>query len=155
MPTASRHLRRAFVAAALTLGAASLAACSASTGPAGTLDLAQHRARWAAHHLASYRYDYVVTGYFIGYAGHDIRVVVHDGAVQSATDTDDGRTFPSPATYFPTIDQLFDRAMQAEANQSLKGARFDPRLDYPTELDFAGPPDASGSVFASNLQPIP
>ena len=152
MPIALRHLRRASGAAVLAL---SFAACSASTGPDRTLDLAQHRARWAAHHLASYQYDYEVTGYFIAYAGKEIRIVVRDGAVQSATYVATGEALPTPATYFPTIDKLFDQASTAEASGSLRGAKFDPALDYPTELDFAGPPDASWSVFASNLRPLP
>ena len=59
-----------------------------------------------------------------------------------------------PASWL-TIDKLFDEATQAAASGTLRGARFDPTFDYPSELDLAGPPDASGSVFASGLLLLP
>jgi Family of unknown function (DUF6174) len=75
--------------------------------------------------------------------------------VQSATDAVTGQAEPGAPASWPTIDKLFDEAMEAAADGSLRGARFDPALDYPTEIDLAGPPDASGSVFASGLLPLP
>jgi hypothetical protein len=45
-------------------------------------------------------------------------------------------------------------AQAADAGM-LRGVRFDPVLGYPTEIDLDGPPDASGSVFATGLRALP
>jgi hypothetical protein len=127
--------------------------CSASTGP-DHFYLAVQRSEWEAQHLTSYQYDYLVTGFFIDYAGKPIRLTVHNGEVQSAVFVADSEPILGPASSFPTIDQLFDRAEAASAARTLTGITFDSRLHFPTEMDIAGPPDANGSVFASNLHPI-
>jgi Family of unknown function (DUF6174) len=118
-------------------------------------ELRLHRAQWAARGITAYQYEYQVTGFFIGYAGQRIRLVVRDGVVESATLVADGKPLPGPLTEWPTIDRLFDRAMEAAAAGVLRGVRFDPQLDYPSEIDLDGPPDASGSVLATSLRPIP
>ena len=128
-------------------------ACSASTGP-DHFDIFVQRSEWEAQHITSYQYDYLVTGYFIVYEGRPVRVVVRDGVVQSAVYIADGEPVPGPTSEWPTIDQLFDRAEAASAAGTLTGITFDSRLHFPTEMDISGPPDASGSVFASNLHPI-
>ncbi len=129
------------------------AGCSASTGP-DRFDVQVHRAEWAAQGITNYEYDYLVTGFFIDYAGKPIRLTVRDGEVQSAVFVADSEPMLAPASSFPTIDQLFDRAEAASTRGTLTGIAFDPRLHFPTEMDISGPPDASGSVFASNLRPI-
>jgi hypothetical protein len=131
-----------------------IAACSDPTENSST-DVSGHRARWLSHGLTKYAYDYKVTGFLISYAGHDIHLVILNGAVQSATDITTGQAAPGEPSSWPTIDKLFEEAAQAAANGSLRGARFDATLDYPTELDLAGPPDASGSIFASRVIPLP
>jgi hypothetical protein len=50
---------------------------------------------------------------------------------------------------------LFERAAQAVRVKALSAITYDPVFDYPTRMDLAGPPDASGSVFASDLQLLP
>src|SRR5918911_4683304 len=103
-----RCLREAALGAALTLAAG----CGGPTRvDADTLlaQLRQHRAQWAARGITAYQYDYEVTGFFINYAGHPIRLTVRDGAVQSATSVADGQPLPAPLTEWPTIEQLFDR----------------------------------------------
>jgi hypothetical protein len=139
------------LAAAVALSAD---ACSNPTEMSSS-DISAHRARWSAHRLTKYAYDYKVTGFLISYAGHEIHVVVLDGVVQSATDLVTGQAAPGDPASWPTIDKLFDEAMQAAADGSLRDAKFDPTFDFPTELDLAGPPDASGSVFASSLLLLP
>jgi hypothetical protein len=131
-----------------------ITACSNPTG-ISSIDLSGHRARWSSHRLTKYTYDYMVTGFFISDAGHDMHLVVLNGVVQSATDLVTGQAAPGDPASWPTIDMLFDEAVQAAANGSLRGATFDPTFDFPRELDFAGPPDASGSVFASRLLLLP
>ena len=122
------------------------------TGPG---DLTQLRAQWHTHNLTDYQYDYRLTGFFISYAGHPIRITVRHGAVQSAIYVETGKPLPEPLNAWPTVDALFDEVARAAQAGDLIGVRYDPRLGFPTEIDLAGPPDASGSVFASNLQPLP
>jgi hypothetical protein len=141
--------------ASLLLAAAVAAGCSDSTGPQPSDDIQAHRARWAAHGLVGYSYDYRVTGFFISYAGHHIRLEVRDGVVRSATDVATGQAMPGDPARWPTIDALFDQAQHAADAHALHAVRFDPVLDYPTDIEVSGPPDASGSVFASDLQPLP
>lgn len=138
---------------ALTL-AAGCADSATDSATAPSVDVTARRAAWAAHGLTAYEYDYQVGGFLISYAGHRIHLVVRNGAVQSATDMTTGQAAPGPGSAWPTIDALFDEATQAATEGSLRGIRFDPTLDYPTEIDLAGPPDASGSVFASGLQAV-
>lgn len=118
-------------------------------------ELTLRRARWTEHGLTSYEYDYRLTGFFIQFAGDRIHLVVRDGAVQSATDLTTGQTLAVAPQQWPTIDDLFDDAQRAADSGSLTRALFDDTLDYPSELDFAGPPDASGSVFAAGLVAMP
>lgn len=130
------------------------AACSGSTGP-DRFDLPIRRAQWEAQHITSYQYDYLVTGYFIVYEDRPVRVVVRDGVVQSAVYIADGEPVPGPTSEWPTIDQLFDRAARASAAGALTGIQYDQRYDFPSEIDISGPPDDSGSLLATNLQPAP
>lgn len=131
-----------------------LAGCHDPTS-AQSSELAARRARWAAHGLTSYEYDYRLTGFFIQFAGDRIHLVVRDGAVQSATDLTTGQVLAVAPQRWPTIDDLFDDAQQAADGGSLINVHFDGTLDYPTEIDFAGPPDASGAVFATGLVALP
>jgi hypothetical protein len=148
---ARTRLRRArrFAAGVIVCFAAG---CSGSTSP-GNFDLTLHRAQWEAQHITNYQYDYLLTGYFIGYAGRPIRIVVRDGVVQSAVYIADGEPVPLPTSEWPTIDRLFDRAAKANTEGALTGIRYDSQYDFPSQIDISGPPDASGSLYASNLQP--
>ena len=134
------------------LATALLVGCRDATSPRD--DIALHRARWAAHAITSYRYDYELTGFFINFAGRLVRVQVRDGTVQTATDAATGQPFPVPLSTWPTIDRLFDSAEQAAAAGTLRVVRFDPTYDYPTEIAVDGPPDASGALHASGLVPL-
>jgi hypothetical protein len=129
-----------------------VAGCSATTG-VSQHELAVRRARWEARGIADYQYDYLVTGFFINYGGRPIRIEVRHGVVQAATFVATGEPVPGQVSEWPTIDQLFDHAAQAARDGRLRGVRFDPRFDFPAEIDLAGPPDASGSLYATNLQP--
>lgn len=143
---------------ALTVAVLSLAvACSDSTEPrVSSADIAQHRAQWESHHLTRYAYDYVLgSGFFISYAGHTMHIVVVGGVVSSVSDVTLGQQLSGDLSHWPTIDALFDQAEAAESAKALTKIRFDPTFDFPTEMDIAGPPDASGGVFASNLQLLP
>lgn len=137
--------------ALLVLGAAG---CSGSTDPQGD-QVTRQRALWAAHSLTKYSYDYEQTGFFNNLAGHVIRLVVLGDTVRSAVFVATGESVPGPAMRFPIVDSLFAEASRAAENHSLTAIEFDPQLGYPVRMDLAGPPDASGSIFASHLQPLP
>ena len=147
--------RKSWVARCIAVTILSLVAagCSASTGP-DRPDLLVQRAEWDAKRITSYEYDYLVTGFFINYAGKPIRVTVQNGEVQSAVFVADSEPISEPASFLPTVNELFDRAEAASTRGALTRISFDPRLHFPTEMDLAGPPDGSGALFVSNLHPI-
>ena len=126
-------------------------ACKDSTSPNGA-ELTSRRAQWDSQHIANYQYDYLLTGFFINYEGRSIRIVVHDGVVQSAVFIDDGQPTSGRPGDWPTIDQLFDRADSARTGGALSGIRYDSRYGFPTQIDISGPPDAGGSLFATNFE---
>ncbi|HET7190089.1 MAG TPA: DUF6174 domain-containing protein [Gemmatimonadaceae bacterium] len=150
MITTSFRLRGSLAALALL----ALAGCHDPTSVQSS-ELAARRARWVAHGLTSYEYDYMLTGFFIQFAGHRIHLVVRDGAVQTATDLTTGQVLAVSPQRWPTIDDLFDDAQRAADSGSLSRVLFDGTLDYPAEIDIAGPPDASGAVFATGLAALP
>ncbi len=143
--------------------AAVLAACShATTGPdaptprpgtTGSANVVVSRARWDSFHFRDYSYVYLQTGFFITFTGHQVRVVVKADSVTAVRDAVTGDSVPWSPQTFPTIDQLFDRAIAADSAGLLSGIAYDSVYGYPTRIDFAGPPDASGSVFVSAFTP--
>jgi hypothetical protein len=132
----------------------SLAACGDATGPALD-DVLAHRATWSARHLNDYVYDYQATGFFILWDGQQIKLEVRNGAVASAVIAATGQPVPGSPSEFPTVEALFDEAVEAARDHTLRAISFDPDLGYPRRMDLAGPPDASGSVLAIDLQPLP
>lgn len=151
MPITSFRRRGSLAALALLM----LAGCRHDPTSVQSSELAARRAQWAAHGLTSYEYDYRLTGFFIQFAGDRIHLVVRDGAVQSATDLTTGQSMTVAPGRWPTIDDLFDQAEAAANAGALTRVLFDGQLDYPTEMDVSGPPDASGSVFAAGLVALP
>jgi Family of unknown function (DUF6174) len=148
MPNYRMHLVRFVVAAVIASGTA----CSNATGTSVN-DVATRRAEWQARGIASYTYEFRITGFFIACAAGPVRVHVHGGVVDSATLIATGQPPNAPMSCWPTIDQLFGYAIAAGQNGALADVQFDATIDYPTEIDVSGPPDASGSYFASSLVP--
>jgi hypothetical protein len=140
---------------ALSLIAFASLACGEPTAP--SLDeVIAHHASWSTHGLTKYSYVYGETGYFICCTeGQQIRLVVINDVVTSAVFVATGQPVPGSPSGFPTIDALFERAVRAAEATALSAIAYDPVFDYPTRMDLAGPPDASGSVFASDLQLLP
>jgi hypothetical protein len=112
------------------------------------------RARWEAQQIHDYQFVYTQTGFNSILTGKVARVMVFGDTVRSATDTLTGDSIPFAGSLIPSVGALFDEAVGAAGDGSLTGIQFDPQLSYPTRLDIAGPPDASGSLFLSNLQPL-
>jgi len=140
--------------AKLSVLAVTIATCRDATGP--TMDeILANRALWSAQGLTDYSYHYQVTGFFISWEGQEIALDVRNGTVATAVFVATGQQVPGPPTEFPTIDALFDRAALAVGDHKLRRISFDPLLHYPVRMDLAGPPDASGSVFAAHLEHSP
>jgi Family of unknown function (DUF6174) len=137
----------------VALVALTMTACGMTTAPTAD-EVASHRAAWNAQHLSNYSYDYKVTGFLIAWAGRVVQLEVRNNAVVTAVYADTGQPVPGSPTQFPTIDTLFDQAAGAADAGALRAITFDSERGYPLQMDLSGPPDASGSVFASQLQPI-
>jgi hypothetical protein len=131
-----------------------LTGCGGPTAPS-FVELQQDSARWASHHLTKYAYDFETTGFFNNLTGQVIHLVVLDDTVRSAVFVATGDTVPVPAAGFSTVNGLFDRAFAALNAGTLAGIQIDSMLSYPRRIDITGPPDAGGSIVASNLQPLP
>ena len=112
------------------------------------------KSQFDAHNLTRYAYVYESLYFFSARAGHQYRLVVLNDSVVSAQDVATDSILPSAAG-FPTLDQLFDGAKAALAAGTLTRITFDPTFGFPTRMDIAGPPDASGSILASGLELLP
>ncbi len=145
-----RCLRHIASAASLAL----LASCADAMAPTGS-QIEQFRASWASHQLTRYAYDLEITGFNISWAGQLVHLVVLNDTVRSATYVATGDSVPVPPATFSTIDGLFAQAIAARSAGTLAGIQFDSTFSYPREIDLTGPPDASGSVTASNLALLP
>ncbi len=145
---------RPVVAVQLTLALCGLCACDNAPVAIRINDVTHERALWSAHHLTRYAYVYESIGFFNAFSGHAIRLVVLNDSVASAQDVATDSLLPV-ASVFPTLDQLFDQAMSTLAAGTLKTITFDPTYNFPSRMDIAGVPDASGSVLASGLELLP
>ena len=143
-------------AAPAALALAALAGCLETriSGPSAQ-DVQMERAAWESHNLTRYSYVYEATGFLNALAGHQIRLVVLNDTVRSATDLTSGDSTVSNVAGFPTIEDLFDGALAAIATKSLAGISYDPTYSYPTRIALTGPPDAAGTITASNLLLLP
>ncbi len=137
----------------LLLSLSALMACSDSSG-ISLSELQAQQARWRSHFIRDYQYLYEQTGFNTSISNRTIRVIVLGDTVRGANDTLTGDSIPVAWGVIPTVDGLFDSAISGLGNGSLTLIRFDPALGYPVQLDLAGPPDAAGSILASNLQPL-
>jgi hypothetical protein len=140
--------------ALLVAGLALVVGCEPAPTAPSAQSIQRERSLWSAHHLSRYAYVYETTGFLINWSGRRIRLVVLNDTVVSAQDltTDSLLTMPSA---FPTLDGLFDRALVALTTGTLSAITFDPTFDFPSRMDLAGPPDASGSILASSLELLP
>jgi hypothetical protein len=136
--------------------AASVVGCGSATAPT-VEDVLTERALWSAQGLTAYSFDYEEAGFFICCTeGQVLRLDVRNDTVVSAVFAATGQPVSGcpPSCPGATIDRLFALALQALHDQRLSRIAFDPLLHYPTRMDLAGPPDASGSENATDLQPL-
>ena len=143
------HLRGSVAVGSL---AALILGCSSPTGPTSVQNILAHRAVWKGQGFANYSYTYQFEA-FNAFANRPLRLEVRQDTVRSVVVLATGQNIVP--TYFPTIDALFDRALDAAQNGSLTRIAFDPVRGYPTLLAYAAIPDALSSQQASALQPLP
>jgi len=149
-------LRRPIHFSAMVATAALLAACQGvpitGTKPQS---VAAAQARWDALGVASYSYDFAQSGFFNA-CPTPVHVVVQGDSVVSATAMATGQPMAHDqlAMCAPTIEDLFQHALDAARRDGLAGIHYDPVSAYPLEVDISGPPDAGGSYFASGLNPL-
>lgn len=128
-----------------------LIACSNPTSSVLSVPIVlQHRAVWEAQHLTSYSYTYQFWA-FNRFAGQPLKLEVRADTVRSVVVLATGEIVDPK--YFPTINGLFERALAAARDGSLRTVTFDPQRGYPTVLGYAALPDALSSEGASDLQP--
>lgn len=137
----------------LLFGLITLVACSDSSGPTAS-QIRAEQARWHGKFIRDYQYLYHQAGFYNPIAGKVILVNVIGDTVRAASDTLTGDSIPIAWGVIPTMDGLFNLAIAASDNGSLTAIRFDAALGHPIRIDIAGPPDAGGSIFVSNLQPL-
>jgi len=150
MSNSLAHLRRSVAVCSL---AWLILACASPTGPTSVHDILAHRAVWDSQRLADYSYTYQTFGGFLSHPPGPLQIEVRGDTVRAVVDLATGDSLV--ATYLPTIDALFDRALAAAENGSLTGIVFDRVRGYPTRLDYAAVPDKAQSEQASSVQPIP
>ncbi len=125
-------------------------------GPASTKpgDVLAMQAQWLARGITSYRYDFNQGGFFND-CPRPVRVYAHGAVIDSAFVVATGEKLDSATVQFcaRTIDGLFQIAVSASDSGSLTAIQYDSTYGYPTKMDLAGPPDASGFLAASALQP--
>ncbi len=118
-------------------------------------DVEAARAAWVARGITSYRYDVSIMGSLcIGPARVYVQANQQDSVInlrKGAPEPMGPQTWPGCA---PTVLELFDGAIRAAETHRLGGIRY-AREGYPAEIDYPGPPDASSTIYASNLQPMP
>ena len=136
-----------------------MSACANPTAPGtapGSIPSFQsiiaHRALWRAQNLTDYSYTYQFWA-FNRFAGQPLQLEIRDDTVRSVVVVATGDSI-NPA-YFPTIEALFDRALAAAKDRSLRRVAFDPVRGFPTHLGYATVPDGLSSQEASDLQPRP
>ncbi len=122
-----RYLAHAVLGGAVFLAVA-IAGCSSPTDP--DTETAVARARWQAQAVDSYVFDYE-RFCFCAFVG-PVRITVEAGAVVAVESlAADPPVMPEFAV-FPTIDDLFDELIAAEANDPVQfDVAFDPIQSYP------------------------
>ena len=125
------------------LASALLIGCSAATTEPlhGDVDVA--RKAWLAEGATSYSFELATASSWFPKGGY-VRVQVNDGRVVSAV-APVGQ--PSPAGQPPTLDEIWDRILDARERGQLNSAQFD-RYGVPIESDM-GPWPVDGGVHYS------
>jgi hypothetical protein len=131
-----------------------LAACAAPM-IGGAQDGSASRQRWEAQGIDDYRYTYGVVC-FCPERG-PVQVTVRDGRVVSVENSDpNARVAGNAQLQVLTVDEVFDRIEEAEANGTYTKIEYHPRLGYPTNAEIGTLANDAGTVYMiSDLAPLP
>lgn len=142
---------------ALVLGLLLLASCSTSPAPAtqpaaGTAQEEQ----WRASALSDYRFDFEQQCFCIAEQRQPVTIEVRGGRVSRVLARATGQPVAaSENVRWLTVDDLFRRIAEAQANQTELRATYDPRLGYPTRVEIGSLAADAGVIYiASNLRPL-
>jgi hypothetical protein len=110
-----------------------LVACDSATAP---LPVSAYRAKWEAQNIQDYSYTGRAACVFCDYSGRDVKVVVHSGAVVSATDVSTGD--PTDVAAWLPIPQLFDELEAVLADEAFRvTVVYDAVLGYPRMVRYS------------------
>lgn len=128
-----------------------IVACGSPTAPTVN-DVLAHQAIWAAQHLETYSFTYQVLSsvYAVECPPAQWQITVQQRTATGSVCVATGQATSTPRV---TIDSLFADALAAASAQRLSAIRFDLVRGYPTEIDYAGPPDADPVFLVTSLQP--
>ena len=110
---------------------------STAGSPAANTQSETPQERWAAQDIDNYRFDLTIGCFCLYEMVRPVTIVVENGAVASITYIDDG-TAANPEWFngFATIDQLFERLADLEAQDPVKfDVTYDEALGIPLSAD--------------------
>ncbi|HEX6373471.1 MAG TPA: DUF6174 domain-containing protein [Longimicrobium sp.] len=130
-----------------------LAACAAPLVGGGD-DGSLARLVWERQGIDDYRYVYSAVC-FCPERGA-VEVTVRDGQVVEVRNTDPSARVAGDATrQVLTVDQVFDRIEEAEANGTYTRVEYHPRLGYPTSAEIGTLANDAGTLYLiSDLVPL-
>lgn len=134
-----------------------LAGCA--TDPRGDAPegLGEHRARWEAQRIESYRFDFAQQCFCAREQVQPVTIEVRSGRVARVVSRVSGAEVQTgPPLRWPTIPELFDRIAEAEREgMEPRVVRFDPGLGYPSHVEIGSLAADAGVVYTvSGLRPL-
>ena len=155
---------RRFAAVALTLVAAATAACSGSSTPSdlGTQQLSvsgdtivgsgqlselqQKRAAWVARGINDYRVELRISCFCGSTITRPVMLEVRGGAVAKVLDLETAKPVTDTSPY-PTITQLFDRAIEMRSRDGHVSVAYDRSIGYPARLEIGTIANDAGTLY--------
>lgn len=144
-----RHIRSIALALVLAGCAAPLA-----QGGAGAQDVSAQRQTWARQGMDDYRFVLTRECFCLGRG--PMQVTVRDGRVAEVRDPQTGAPVDEQtAALAPTIEGLFDRIAEAQANGEHTAIEYHPRLGYPTTAEIGTLANDAGTRYhVADLAPL-
>ncbi|HEU0300563.1 MAG TPA: DUF6174 domain-containing protein [Longimicrobium sp.] len=135
--------------------ALALAACvppAVSGGGAG--DAAAQQRVWARQQLDDYRFVFSRECFCLGRG--PVVVIVRDGRIAELRDPQSGQPAGQDAIVDPmTVDELFDRILQAQAGGEHTDVEYHPTLGYPTVAEIGTLANDAGTRYhVTELAPL-
>ena len=155
---------RRFAAVVLTAVAAATAACSSSSTPSGLgtqqlsisadtvvgtgelAELQSRRAAWVARAVNNYRVELRISCFCIADVRRPVLVEVRGGSVAKVLDLETAKPVTDLSRY-PTITQLFDRAIEMRSGGGHVSVAYDKSLGYPARIEIGTIANDAGTVY--------